>query len=61
MNYLNENIQKILREKGLITKNEVVSMQGDLYVAVNVIDSTRRVLQIDVSLLKENAKKVLRG
>ena len=62
MNYLNEDLQRLLREKGVITESEVVSMQGDLYVAVNVISNTRRVLKIDKALLKENtAKRVLRG
>ena len=62
MNYLNEDLQRLLREKGVITESEVVSMQGDLYVAVNVINNTRRVLKIDKALLKENTtKRVLRG
>ena len=59
--YLNEEIQKSLRTSGLITENEIVTKQGDLYIAVNVIDNTRRVINIDKSYLNENTKRVLKG
>ena len=60
-NYLNEDIQKTLRLSGLITENEVVTKQGDLYIAVNVIDNTKRVISIDKTFLNENSKRVLKG
>tara|TARA_X000001388_G_C2190923_1_gene107508 strand:- start:132 stop:320 length:189 start_codon:yes stop_codon:yes gene_type:complete len=60
-NYLSEKQQKQLREQGLITESEVVAKQGDLYVAVNVINGTRRTLSIDPALLNESGKRVLRG
>ncbi len=61
MEYLSEDLQKLLRTKGIITESEVVSMQGDLYVAVNVINNTKRVLSLDTTVLNENSKRVLRG
>ena len=61
MSYLKEDIQKSLRESGLITENEVVTKQGDLYIAVNVVDNSKRVIDIDKTYLNENTKRVLRG
>ena len=61
MSYLKDDIQKSLRDSGLITENEVVTKQGDLYVAVNVIDNTKRVVNIDKTYLNENTKRVLKG
>ena len=61
MSYLEEDIQRDLRSRGLITENEVVTKQGDLYIAVNVVDNTKRVVNIDVTYLNESAKRILRG
>tara|TARA_R110001592_G_scaffold350819_2_gene647279 strand:- start:2649 stop:2834 length:186 start_codon:yes stop_codon:yes gene_type:complete len=61
MSYLKEDIQKSLRASGLITENEVVTKQGDLYIAVNVVDNSKRVIDIDKTYLNENTKRVLRG
>tara|TARA_B100000700_G_C14366892_1_gene544122 strand:+ start:232 stop:420 length:189 start_codon:yes stop_codon:yes gene_type:complete len=60
-NYLSEDLQKSLRIQGLITESEVVTKQGDLYVAINVINNTKRVLNLDQSILKEGTKRVLKG
>tara|TARA_R110001583_G_scaffold65926_1_gene190115 strand:+ start:96 stop:284 length:189 start_codon:yes stop_codon:yes gene_type:complete len=59
--YLKESIQKALREKGLISENEIVTKQGDLYIALNVISNTKRILTIDNIFLNENTKRVLKG
>lgn len=61
MSYLEEDIQRDLRSRGLITENEVVTKQGDLYIAVNVVDNTKRVVNIDMSYLNESAKRILKG
>tara|TARA_R110000803_G_scaffold152126_1_gene217203 strand:- start:72 stop:263 length:192 start_codon:yes stop_codon:yes gene_type:complete len=61
VSYLEEDIQRDLRSRGLITENEVVTKQGDLYIAVNVVDNTKRVVNIDVTYLNESAKRILRG
>jgi len=58
--YLNEEIQRNLRNKGIITESEVVEKQGDLYVAVNVVTGERRTVNVD-NVLNENNKRVLRG
>jgi len=60
-NYLGEDLQRSLRASGIIKENEVVEKQGDLYVAVNVINGERRTINIDASVLNENSKRVLRG
>ena len=59
--YLSEDFQKSLRQQGVIGENEVVAKQGDIYVAINVITSTRRVLSLDQAVLNENSKRVLKG
>tara|TARA_R110000868_G_scaffold202743_2_gene450502 strand:+ start:293 stop:484 length:192 start_codon:yes stop_codon:yes gene_type:complete len=61
VSYLEEDIQRDLRSRGLITENEVVTKQGDLYIAVNVVDNTKRVVNIDMAYLNESAKRILRG
>mgnify|MGYP003658625310 CR=1 FL=1 len=62
MNYLPDNIQKLLRENNIIQDNEVASEVGDVYVAINVIAQTRRVINFDKKLLKESkSKRVLKG
>jgi len=61
VSYLEEDIQRDLRSRGLITENEVVTKQGDLYIAVNVVDNTKRVVNIDMSYLNESAKRILKG
>ena len=61
MSYLEEDIQRDLRSRGLITENQVVTKQGDLYIAVNVVDNTKRVVNIDMSYLNESAKRILKG
>jgi hypothetical protein len=60
-NYLNEDIQKSLRASGLITESEVVTQQGDLYIAVDVISKKQRIINIEKSGLNENTRRVLKG
>ena len=57
--YIDSHLQETLRAQGLISENEVVSKEGDLYVAVNVIDNSRRIVQVDRSLLEGRDKKQL--
>ncbi len=57
--YLNDNTQKLLREKGIITNNEAVLLEGDLYVAVNVINNNRRIIKIDGNILESKKRKEL--
>jgi hypothetical protein len=60
--YLSENTQKSLRSAGVISENEVVIQEGDLYVAVNVVSNQRRIVSIDRSLLENRStSKLLKG
>lgn len=46
MNYLPDNQQKTLREKGLISENEVAIKEGDKYIAENLLSRERRIINI---------------
>ena len=60
--YLSENTQKNLRSAGVISENEVVLQEGDIYVAVNVINNHRRTVSIDKTLLENKSNsKLLKG
>jgi hypothetical protein len=60
--YIDNRLQEALRAQGIISENEVVSKEGDLYVAVNVIDNSRRIVNIDKTLLEGSAhKQLLKG
>jgi len=68
MNYLPDNQQKSLREKGLISENEVVIKEGDKYVAENILSRERRIINVTSlqtsSIQEENTnmnKRVLKG
>lgn len=66
--YLADSVQKTLREIGKISKHEVVKKEGDLFIAVNVLNHSSRILVEEVSLieslttdLKQNNRKILKG
>lgn len=60
--YLEKNLQDLLRAQGVISTNEAVLCEGDLYVAVNVLDNSRRIVQLDRTLLESrNQKQLLKG
>jgi len=50
--YLPDNVQNHLRSINTITVNEVAKKEGDLYVAVNVVDQQRRIINIDHHLVE---------
>ena len=50
--YLNDEIQKTLRNLGKITDKEVVKKEGDIYVAFNVITNESRILASDYQLIE---------
>ena len=50
----------VLRQKGLITSAEVVYEVGGLYVAENVVDKTRRLIENAESHINEG-RRVLKG
>lgn len=57
--YLDSSIQESLRSKGVISKDEVVAREGDLFVAVNVISNERRIVNVDDFLLEAKTQKTL--
>ena len=66
--YLPDNIQKTLRELGKITESEVVKKEGDIYVAINVLNNESRILLAEVSLIESLSsnrintnRKILKG
>jgi hypothetical protein len=67
--YLNDNIQKTLRELGKISEKEVVKKEGDIYVAFNVITNESRILTADYNLIEslsnrrgdDRFKQILKG
>jgi hypothetical protein len=62
--FLSDDIQKKLRDSGTISVNEVVKKEGDLYIAVNVLDQSRRITNITNALiesLKTNTQPNGRG
>jgi hypothetical protein len=52
VSYLPDNAQKILRQIGKITDGEVVLKEGDLFIAVTVVDQKRRVLTLDENIVE---------
>ena len=55
--YLPDNVQNHLRTQGFICINEVVKKEGDLYVAVNVVDQQRRIVNVDHQLIESLTKQ----
>ena len=61
-NYLPDNVQQLLRERGTISSQEVVMTQGDVFIAVNVVNESRRIIDVDRSLLEGKSKsRLLKG
>ncbi|MDB4337480.1 hypothetical protein OAA09_00520 [bacterium] len=57
---LENEMTDLLRRKGVITSSEVVYEVGDLYVAENVINKNRRLIEnADLHLVE--GKKILKG
>lgn len=57
---LPDNDQSYLRQSGILKENEVVSKEGDLYVATDVLTGVRRLITIPASLLENLKRRVLR-
>jgi hypothetical protein len=54
--FLPDNVQSHLRSTNIISINEVAKKEGDLYVAVNVIDQQRRIISVDHNLIESMIK-----
>lgn len=55
--YLPDIVQNHLRSTNIIAVNEVAKKEGDLYVAVNVIDQQRRIIYPDQNLIESLIKQ----
>ena len=50
--YLPDNIQEYLRKSGALAVNEAAKKEGDLYIAVNVVDQQRRIINVNDQTIK---------
>lgn len=50
--FLSDEVQQELRRINKINENEVLKKEGDLFVAVNVINQQRRIITIETELLE---------
>ena len=51
--FLPDSVQTELRKINKIQQNEVLKKEGDLFVAVNVINQQRRIVELDLELLEK--------
>tara|TARA_R110002060_G_scaffold1412_1_gene2823 strand:+ start:920 stop:1108 length:189 start_codon:yes stop_codon:yes gene_type:complete len=58
---LSDDDQKKLRENNIISIHEVAYIVGDLYIAENVLNSTRRPISVAGLLTENTGKKILKG
>jgi hypothetical protein len=56
---LNESTQKQLREQRIIGNEEVAIKIGDIFVAENVINKTRRKIEVGLNLTESTNKQTL--
>ena len=66
--FLPDAIQETLRNLNKITQQEVVKKQGDLFIAVNVLTGSSRIMQEERSLIeslyvtsKKSGQQILKG
>jgi hypothetical protein len=50
--FLSDDVQQELRRLNKINENEVLKKEGDLFIAINVIDQQRRIVTIENGLLE---------
>ncbi len=62
MEQVNSENQTLLRDRGLMSENEVAYTRGDLLVVVNVLTEEKRVLGSVAQFLTEGTeRRVLKG
>jgi len=67
--YYSDTIQKNLRQSGLISNDEVMIKEGDLFIALNVVSQQRRIVPANSTLLEmlnlkvegRGSKQLLKG
>ena len=50
--YLPDHVQDYLRENGTITLTEIAKKEADLYVAVNVVNQQRRIINVNTKTIQ---------
>jgi len=62
MQPVNDNDQRLLREKKIMSENEVAYIEGDLLVVVDAATNDRRVLgQVSSFLTETINRRILKG
>jgi hypothetical protein len=56
---IDDDFLEKLRENGVISKEEILLKEGDLYVAKNVVSGNRRI--IEVSSVVGEGRRLLKG
>ena len=59
--YLPDSQQNLLRQNGVISRNEVAKRVGDLLVAEDVTTGIRRVIEQTAVLSETSSRQVLKG
>ena len=65
---ITDAVQQDLRSRGVISTNEVLKKEGDLFFALNVLTQERRIIEntlvireVLTSARSTNGKKILKG
>ena len=59
---LDNNVLAELRTNGIISKDEVAYVHGDICIAENVISGNKRIIEVSAYINESNSsKKLLRG
>ena len=59
--FLPDSVQEELRKINKIQQNEVLKKEGDLFIAVNVINQQRRIVELELDLLERINRLVPAG
>tara|TARA_B100000287_G_scaffold415503_1_gene449167 strand:+ start:199 stop:405 length:207 start_codon:yes stop_codon:yes gene_type:complete len=67
--YYSDDVQKTLRNTGVLYKDEVLLKEGDLFIALNVVSQHRRIIPANAALLEalnlktegKSSKQLLKG
>jgi hypothetical protein len=51
--FLSDAVQIELRRLNRINENEVLKKEGDLFIAINVVNQQRRIIQLEMDLVEK--------
>jgi hypothetical protein len=58
---LGQKVLESLRQKGLISEEEIAIQVGDKLIAEHVLSRDRRVLNVDTTILNESGPRLLKS